>query len=123
MSDVEISITQQATIDAMQKGEAPIPMRGWLAKQAAINYEVEKALAQEDPAAFWGDKAKGLDWHEPFTEVFRFEAPNHSWFLGGKLNATVNCIDRHVHSDRRNKAAILWVGEDGDARSFTYNRL
>ncbi len=123
MSDVEISITQKATIDALQKGEAAIPMRGWLAKQAAINYEVESALALEDPAAFWAEKAKALDWHEPWTETLQFNAPNHAWFVGGKLNATVNCIDRHVHSDRRNKAALLWVGEDGDERSYTYNRL
>ncbi len=123
MSDVEISLTQQATISALQKGEAPIPMRGWLAKQAAINYEVEQALAEEDPAAFWGEKALALDWDEPWTEVVRFEPPNHQWFVGGKLNVTVNCIDRHVHSDRRNKAALLWVGEDGDERAYTYNRL
>ena len=123
MSDVEISLTQKATIDALQKGEQAIPMRGWLAKQAAINYEVECALAQEDPASFWAEKARALDWAEPWTEVLQFNAPNHAWFVGGKLNATVNCIDRHVHSDRRNKAALLWVGEDGDERSYTYNRL
>ena len=57
------------------------------AKQAAINYEVERALAEEDPATFWGEKAKALDWAEPWTEVFRFDAPNHEWFIGGKLNA------------------------------------
>ena len=119
MSDVEISITQQATIQALQKGGEPIPMKGWLAKQAAINYEVERALAEDDPAAFWGEKAKALDWAEPWTKVFEFNAPNHAWFLGGKLNATVNCIDRHVHSDRRNKAALIWVGEDGDERTYT----
>jgi acetyl-CoA synthetase len=119
MSEVEISITQQKSIEALQKGEAPIPMRGWLAKQAAINYEVERALAEEDPGTFWGEKAKALDWAEPWTKVYEFSAPNHAWFIGGKLNATVNCIDRHVHSDRRNKAALLWVGEDGDERSYT----
>ena len=83
MSDVEISLTQQATISALQKGEASIPMRGWLAKQAAINYEVERALAEEDPAAFWGEKALNIDWHEPWTEVVRFEVPNHRWLIGG----------------------------------------
>ena len=123
MSDVEISITQQATIEALQQGGDAIPMRGWLAQEAAINYEVECTLAADDPAAFWADKAKNLDWSEPWTKVFDFKPPNHPWFLGGKLNATVNCIDRHVHSDRRNKAALLWVGEDGDERSYTYNRL
>jgi len=123
MSDVEISITQQATIAALQKGEAAIPLRAWLARQSAINYEVERAIADEDPHAFWADKASALEWHRPFTEVLRFDPPSHAWFLGGQLNATVNCIDRHVHSDRRNKAALIWVGEDGDERTYTYNRL
>ena len=75
MSEVEISITQQKTIQALQKGEAPIPMKGWLAKQAAINYEVERALAEDDPAAFWGEKAKALDWAEPWTKVLEFNPP------------------------------------------------
>ncbi len=123
MSDLDISITQQATIAALHKGEAAIPMRGWLARQAAINYEVEHAIADEDPYSFWADKAAAIEWHRPWSDVLHFDPPNHRWFVGGQLNATVNCVDRHVHSDRRNKAALIWVGEDGDERTYTYNRL
>ena len=49
--------------------------------------------------------------------------PDHAWFLGGKLNATANCLDRHVHGDRRNKAALIWIGEDGEEHTYTYARL
>lgn len=59
----------------------------------------------------------------PWQNVCRFEPPNHAWFEGGRLNATVSCIDRHVHSDRRNRAALIWIGEDGDERTYTYARL
>ena len=121
--DLEISLSQQANIEALLKGEAPIPARGWLARECSINYEAECAIAKEDPEAFWAEKARNLDWAQPWTKVLDFQAPNHTWFKGGKLNATVNCIDRHVHSDRRNKAALLWVGEDGEERSYTYSRL
>jgi acetyl-CoA synthetase len=121
--ELEISTTQQANIQALLKGETAIPARGWLARQCSINYEAECASAKEDPEAFWAEKAKNLDWAQPWTKVLDFQPPNHQWFIGGKLNATVNCIDRHVHSDRRNKAALLWVGEDGEERSYTYNRL
>ena len=120
---LDMNSTQQATLNALLKGEAPIPVRGWLARQCHINYEVERALADEDPEAFWAEKARAIDWFERPQHVMRFEPPAHAWFEGGRLNATVNCVDRHVHSDRRNKAALIWVGEDGDERSYTYNRL
>ncbi len=73
--------------------------------------------------SFWREQANLVDWIEPFTEVSRIALPDHAWFLGGKLNACVNCIDRHVHTTRRLKAALIWVGEDGDEQTYTYGRL
>ena len=57
---------------------------------------------------------------QPWTEVVRWKSPNAQWFVGGKLNASVNCLDRHVRTARRNKAAIIWEGEPGDRRTLTY---
>ena len=73
--------------------------------------------------SFWREQANLVDWIEPFTEVSRIALPDHAWFLGGTLNACVNCIDRHVHTTRRLKAALIWVGEDGDEQTYTYGRL
>ena len=85
---------------------------------------MERQYASQDPDEFWKDKAKLIEWMRGFEEVYRFgENGKHEWFVGGKLNATVNCIDRHVFGDRRLKAALIWVGEDGEEHTYTYNRL
>ena len=78
----------------------------------------EKAAA--DPEAFWAGVAKDLDWSEPWTQVLDWKPPHAKWFVGGKLNASVNCVDRHVRGPRRNKAALIWEGEPGDRRTLTY---
>ena len=78
----------------------------------------EKAAA--DPEGFWAAWATQLDWFEPFDEVLDWQPPYAKWFAGGKLNASFNCLDRHVRTWRRNKAALVWEGEPGDERVFTY---
>ncbi|HEX6850764.1 MAG TPA: acetate--CoA ligase [Candidatus Polarisedimenticolaceae bacterium] len=123
--DVRLDLTgsQRATIDALAKGGETIQPPESLLKGAAIDYDAERALAAGDLRVFWARKAALLEWAEPWKEVLRWDAPKHEWFVGGKLNATVNCIDRHAHSERRNKAAILWVGENGEEHAYTYARL
>jgi acetyl-CoA synthetase len=121
--EFEISQHQLATIDALQHGEEPIRAPAWLARQAAIDDVAERARAAADPAAFWAEKAGLIEWAAPFTSVHRFDPPHHAWFEGGKLNATVSTVDRHVRGERRNKAAIIWVGENGEEHTYTYNRL
>jgi acetyl-CoA synthetase len=118
-----LNASHQATIQALLKGEEPIHAPEWLARAVAVNYESERARAEADAAAFWAEKAAALDWAEPWREVLKFDPPHHEWFVGGRLNASVNAIDRHVHGERRNKAALIWVGEDGDEQTYTYNRL
>lgn len=121
---VELSESQQAAIQRLAKDENVIVPPIWLARQAVLaNDAVERAHAEMDPSGFWAEKARAVDWMEPFDEVCRLDLPRHEWFVGGKLNAAVNCIDRHVYGDRRNKAALLWVGEDGEEHAYTYNRL
>ena len=76
--------------------------------------------AARDPEAFWAEMARELEWSQPFTKVLEWNPPWAKWFLGGKLNASVNCLDRHLHGPRRNKAALIWEGEPGDTRTYTY---
>ena len=79
--------------------------------------------AAKDPEAFWSEQAKSLDWFKPWQRVLEWNAPWAKWFVGGKLNVTYNCVDRHAHSARRNKAAIIWEGEPGDSRVLTFGML
>jgi len=122
-ADVELTGAQKATIDSLLHGEAPIAPPDWLRRQASIDDEAERRWAASDPEAFWAAKAADVEWMEPWQEVLRFEPPHHEWFAGGTLNATASTLDRHVYSDRRNKAALIWVGEDGEEHTYTYNRL
>jgi acetyl-CoA synthetase len=79
--------------------------------------------AAKDPEKFWATEAKNLDWFEPWHTVLEWNAPWAKWFVGGKINVTYNCVDRHAHSARRNKAAIIWEGEPGDSRVLTFGML
>ncbi|HEX3980813.1 MAG TPA: acetate--CoA ligase, partial [Acidimicrobiales bacterium] len=80
--------------------------------------------ANADPVAWWEEQARSLDWAEPWTEVLDWKAPFAKWFVGGKLNASVNCLDRHVAAGRGDKVAFHWVGEpEGDTRDITYGEL
>ena len=76
--------------------------------------------AEKDPEGFWASFASELEWFAPWTKVLEWKPPHAKWFLGGKINASVNCVDRHVRGARRNKAALIWEGEPGDRRTLTY---
>ncbi|MBW9207424.1 acetate--CoA ligase [Mumia sp. zg.B17] len=82
-------------------------------------------LAAEDRLAFWADAARRLDWEKPFTEVLDWSNPPFAkWFADGTLNASYNCVDRHVEAGRGDKVAFHWVGEpEGDSRTLTYADL
>ncbi len=79
--------------------------------------------AERDPEAFWESFARELEWAAPWTRVLEWNPPHAKWFTGGRLNVSVNCLDRHVRTARRNKAAIVWEGEPGDRRTLTYWEL
>ena len=81
------------------------------------------AEAERDFEGFWAKWARELEWSRPWDRVLDWQPPHAKWFVGGKLNASVNCVDRHVRGGRRNKAAIIWEGEPGDRRTLTYGDL
>ena len=78
------------------------------------------ARAAADPEAFWAGFARELEWIKPWTKVLEWNPPHAKWFVGGQLNISANCLDRHVRTARRNKAALIWEGEPGDRRTLTY---
>jgi acetyl-CoA synthetase len=79
--------------------------------------------AAADREAYWAEWAADLDWFEPWETVLEWDPPFAKWFIGGKLNVSYNCLDRHVEGGKADKVALLWEGEPGDTRSYTYAEL
>ena len=79
--------------------------------------------AAKDPEAYWAQAAESLEWMRKWDRVLDWNPPNAQWFVGGKLNVSVNCLDRHVRGWRRNKAAFIWEGEPGEERVLTFADL
>jgi acetyl-CoA synthetase len=75
------------------------------------------------PDTFWAREAKELAWRKPWKKALDWKAPFAKWFVGGQLNLSENCLDRHLDGPRRNKAAIIWEGEPGEKRTLTYQQL
>jgi len=95
------------------------PSAGFRAQATAGDPAIYDEAAR-DPEAFWAGFASELDWMAPWSTVLDWSPPHAKWFVGGKLNVSVNCLDRHVRTARRNKAALIWEGEPGDRRTLTY---
>ncbi|MEW5839490.1 MAG: acetate--CoA ligase, partial [Thermoproteota archaeon] len=87
----------------------------------ALEKMAREALA--DPEKFWGEQAKNLVWHRQWDRVLEWDPPFARWFAGGMLNASVNCLDRHMNTEAKNKAAIIWESESGESRTLTYFQL
>jgi len=87
-------------------------------------YEQLYSEATKDPEKFWASIAEeNLHWFRKWDKVLEWNEPHAKWFIGGKINASYNCLDRHVQTWRRNKAAIIWEGEPGEIRTLTYQQL
>ena len=87
------------------------------------DYDRLCAKAGADPEAFWADIARELHWFKSWEKVLEWDAPWAKWFVGGKINISYNCLDRHVATWRKNKAAIIWESEPGEVRTLTYQQL
>jgi acetyl-CoA synthetase len=110
------------TIDVLLDEQRSFPPPRGMRERANVGDPAVYEQGQ-DLEAFWAAQAATLEWFRPWEEVLRWESPNAQWFVGGALNATVNCIDRHLATWRRNKAAFIWEGEPGDERVLTYQDL
>ena len=103
------------------------PSDGFVQQALIPNLEQYKELYQQsiqEPEGFWSKQATELLlWQKKWDTVLKWEAPFAQWFVGGKLNVSENCLDRHLNGPRRNKAAIIWEGEPGEVRTLTYQQL
>jgi acetyl-CoA synthetase len=115
------------SIDSILKETRVFQPTAEFSKQAHIKtfeeYELLYAEAEADPEGFWGRIAGELHWFRKWDKVIEWNAPWAKWFVGGQINLSYNCLDRHVATWRRNKAAIIWEGEPGEVRTFTYQQL
>jgi acetyl-CoA synthetase len=114
---------EEATIEALlSEGRTFMPPDGF-AERAVANDPAVYERAAADPEAFWAEQAAGLDWVKPWDRIMEWEPPWVKWFLGGQLNVSANCLDRHVASGGGDKVAFFWEGEPGDKRAITYSEL
>src|SRR5437773_2498488 len=105
--------------DLLREDRSFAPAADFTARAVAKDERIY-ADAANDPEAHWARLAAELEWSTPWTKVLDWQPPHAKWFVGGRINAAVNCVDRHVRTARRNKAAIIWEGEPGDRRTLTY---
>jgi len=110
---------QLSTLLSEQRRFPPDPAFAAAANTSHVLYET----AARDREGFWAEQARALDWMRPWDRVLEWTLPHAKWFVGGRLNAAANCLDRHLAGPIRNKAAILWEGEPGDRRTLTYWEL
>ena len=117
-------MVQQGQIDHLLRESGEIQPPPDLLQQVHLkDYEGAYRRSIEDPEGFWAEAASELDWFSPWSRVFQWDYPTFKWFLGATCNITYNCLDRHLAGGRRNKAASIWLGEDGTERVYTYGRL
>jgi len=109
-----------AEINALLNETRVFPPSAETRRRAHVSNSDIYTEAAVDPEGFWAKFAAELEWSTPWTRVLDWRPPHARWFDGGRLNVAVNCLDRHVATARRNKAALIWEGEPGDRRTLTY---
>jgi acetyl-CoA synthetase len=107
-------------IDALLHENRKFPPSEAFQERARLSDPAIYEQASEMPEAFWEAAANELEWFTKWETVLEWTPPHCKWFLGGTLNVSVNCVDRHIATVRRNKAALIWEGEPGDRRTLTY---
>ena len=123
MSSPQGSSGPSTTIDALLQENRRFPPSAEFTANANVRDPSVYQRAHDDPDGFWAEAANRLDWFQRWDKVLEWDAPWAKWFVGGKLNASYNAVDRHNKTWRRNKAAIIWEGEPGDSRVLTYGDL
>ncbi|MDI3280549.1 MAG: AMP-binding protein, partial [Bacillota bacterium] len=110
-------------IEGLLQEQRVFPPPPEFARQANVKDESVYAEAARDREGFWARQAERLDWFRRWDKVLEWNPPFAKWFVGGKLNVAYNCVDRHLKTWRRNKAALIWEGENGEERVLTYRDL
>jgi acetyl-CoA synthetase len=127
MSSIPFSNLASQDLDSTLRELRVFPPPDEFSRHAHIKsleeYEALYRKSIEDPEAFWAGVAQDLHWFKPWDKVLDWNIPTAKWFVGGKLNLSYNCLDRHVSGPRANKAAIIWEGEPGEIRRLTYGEL
>jgi len=118
-----MSKDSKETIEALLQENREFDPPEEFTRQANVRDPSIYRTADRDYEKFWEDFARELLWYKPWKRVLDWDPPKAEWFVGGKLNASVNCLDRHVAGPRKNKAALIWEGEPGDQRVLTYREL
>ena len=118
----------QTVIESTLKEERLFPPPSEFAQKAHIksfaDYQKLYDYAKNEPERFWAQLAETeLHWFRKWDKVLDWQPPFAKWFVGGKLNVSYNCLDRHLKSEKRDKTALIWEGEPGDVRTFTYAQL
>jgi acetyl-CoA synthetase len=120
-------ITPQVNIDSILQETRQFEPLKQFSERAHIKsreeYDRIYAESIQDPEKFWAGIAADLHWFKKWDKVLEWDTPWAKWFVGGEINLSYNCLDRHVQSWRRNKAALIWEGEPGDSRTLTYQQL
>jgi acetyl-CoA synthetase len=114
---------REKTLEALLLEKRRFPPPKAFREAAHVSSDAVYRRADRDFERFWERFAEELDWFKTWRRVLDWKPPRAKWFVGGKLNASVNCLDRHLSGPRRNKAAIVWEGEPGDRRTLTYRDL
>jgi acetyl-CoA synthetase len=116
-SDIDSILKEQRVFEPSDEFRAKAHVSG------LADYDRLYKQAAEHPEEFWAMIAGELHWFKPWDRVLEWNLPFAQWFVGGQLNISYNCLDRHAATWRKNKAAILWEGEPGDSRALTYQQL
>jgi len=112
----------ERTIDALLEERREFEPPKEFTQQANANDPSIYEHAEKDPEAWWESQAERLTWSKKWDRVLQWDPPHHEWFVGGKLNASYNCLDRHLE-ENGDRIAYHWVGEPGDSRSISYREL
>ncbi|HET7207998.1 MAG TPA: acetate--CoA ligase [Terriglobales bacterium] len=127
MGQTPSTAAQSTSIDSIlqeqRKFEPPKDFSDRAHIKSLEEYERIYKESVEEPEKFWGRVARELYWFRPWDKVLEWNAPWAKWFVGGQINLSYNCLDRHVQTWRKNKAALVWEGEPGEVRIFTYQQL
>ena len=107
-------------IDVLLQENRKFPPSAEFRREALLSDPSIYEAAARNPEAYWAKEAESLHWFQKWKKVLDWDPPRAKWFVGGKINISDNCIDRHIDTPRRNKAALIWEGEPGDRRTLTY---